>query len=209
VVVPTYETVDPVEALQRHLTEFFTGHVITEAPASTGPIESRIPGFFVYEVRPGPRFPGWTYVSAGCWQATANQERHGLEFVLSTRDSSARHVEIVTIAAYYHAGPGDQRLDWAHTVPIGEPWVPGGTCDAFLVSEPYAYGPDLERCAWSTGHLQILSLMPITDSERQFKAAHGVEELEQRLEDAAVDFLDPARPPGGLTAHMCKSRAHA
>jgi hypothetical protein len=35
--------------------------------------------------------------------------------------------------------------------------------------------------------------MPITAAERDFKIAQGQEALEQRLEDAAVDFLNPSR----------------
>ncbi len=95
--------------------------------------------------------------------------------------------------AYYNAGPESQRLDWGHTVPIGRPWR-GGQLDHFLVATPYAYGPDFETCQWSKGHARLLTLMPISASEREFKAAHGIEALEQKLEDAAVDFIDPTRP---------------
>lgn len=150
------------------------------------------PGFFVYQVEPGPRFEAWTYVTSGCWRATA-KHGHGLEFVLSAPDDDDRHVELLFMNAYYHAGQESQRLDIGHTVPIGESWVAGGELDHLLVSLPYAYGPDLEQLRWNTGHARLLSLMPITSAERDFKAAHGIEALEQRLEDAAVDFTDPTR----------------
>lgn len=93
----------------------------------------------------------------------------------------------------YHAGPESQRLDVGHTLPIGEPWFVPGALDHLLVSQPYAYGPDLEGLRWKTGQARLLSLMPITVAERDFKVAHGQEALEQRLEDAAVDFLNPSR----------------
>jgi hypothetical protein len=97
------------------------------------------------------------------------------------------------MTSYYHAGPEHQRLDVGHTVPIGEPWLAGGTLNHLLVSLPYAYGPDLEQLRWKTGHARTLSLLPITTAERDFKATFGAEALEQRLEHAAVDFLNPSR----------------
>lgn len=191
--MPDYQTRDPGEAFDHHVRTYFAGHEITSERWPVGPIESRIPGFFVYQVGPGPRFPGWSYLSSGCWRATA-QRGHGLEFVLSTNGADSRHVEVVTIAAFYHAGHKSQRLDIEHTVPIGESWVYPGTCDHFLVSLPYTYGPDLEQCSWETGHLRVLALMPITGAERSYKIEKGVESLEQRLEDAAIDFANPLRP---------------
>lgn len=43
-----------------------------------------------------------------------------------------------------------------HNMPIGEPWVPGSTCDHLLISLPYLHGPDLEHCTLPGGHARIL-----------------------------------------------------
>jgi len=190
--VPDYETSDAGDALGQHIRGFFAGHKIAKRTWPLVPIETRIPGFFVHEIEPGPRFPGWTYVSSGCWRATA-ENGHGLEFVLSARNADQRHLELVSMAGYYHAGPKSQRLDVGHTLPIGEPWSVPGSLDHLFVSQPYAYAPDLDGLRWQTGHARLLSLMPITAAERDFKIAHGQEALEQRLEDEAVDFLNPSR----------------
>jgi hypothetical protein len=80
-----------------------------------------------------------------------------------------------------------------HTVPIGEPWVPRSTCDHLLVSLPYPFGPDLELCDWDGDHARLLWLLPITEAERDIKAEHGLEALEQRFDDAAIKYWDPAR----------------
>lgn len=95
--------------------------------------------------------------------------------------------------AYYHTGPRDQRLDIGHTVPIGEPWMPGSLCTHLLISLPYAYGPNLEVCAWRSGHARLLSAIPITEAERNLKATAGLEALESLLEARAVNFTDPFR----------------
>lgn len=193
--LPEYETSDPGDALDRHVRSFFAGHPIDRRTWPIGPMESRIPGFFVYTVGPGPRFAGWTFVTAGCWRATA-EDGHGFEFTLSAPTPDDRHVEVLTMLVYYHSGGGPDRLDIGHMVALGDgPWLPGSSCDRLLVSLPYPYGPDLEHCSWATGHAQILWAMPITASERAYALAHGLEALEQKFDDAGVQFLDARRAP--------------
>ncbi|GAB2578126.1 suppressor of fused domain protein [Microlunatus antarcticus] len=190
--MPHYDVASWNHALERHVASYFGTHSISQERWPLGPVERRIPGFFVYKVGPGPRFSGWTFLTAGCWGATA-EAGHGLEFVLSTNADDLRHVEVLTMLAYYHAGPPDQRLDLGHTVPIGEAWTPGSACEYELIGLPYAYGPDLEVCAWLNGHIQVLAVQPITTAEREFKVEHGAEALEDRLEEAAVEFANPMR----------------
>jgi hypothetical protein len=62
-------------------------------------------------------------VSSGCWKAT-EENGHGVQIVLSARNADQRHVEVVFMTGYYHAGPESQRLDVGHTLPIGEPCWP-------------------------------------------------------------------------------------
>jgi hypothetical protein len=185
--------VRPDEAILAHLRRFFAGHDIQTVAWTVGPIEQRVPGFRVARIGPGPRLGLWSYVSLGCWRAT-HVDEHGLEFVIAATTDDPRLVELSAMNAYYHAGPPSQRLDLGHTVPIGEPWLEGSSCDHYVVSVPYPYGPALEQCEWKGGHARILWLMPITEAERDFKAANGLEALEARLEAAGVNFWDPARP---------------
>jgi hypothetical protein len=181
------------EATVAHVKAFFDGHSIRTREWPSGPVKTRVPGFEVYEAGPGPRFGGWSYVTTGCWDATARNE-HGGEFVLSASEPSLRHVELLTMVAYYHAGPEHQRLDLGHTLDIGVPWTKESLCTHLLISLPYFYGPEFEICAWPGGHARILAVQPITAAERAFKIEHGVEALEQRLEDAKATFASPYRP---------------
>lgn len=190
--MPEHDAEEPSLALALHVRSFFASHVISERRYAAGPIEQRAPGFRVSVVGPGPKFPRWTYVTSGSWAASSSGG-HGLEFVLSASADADRHIEVVAMAAYYHCGPESQRLDHGHTVPIGEGWTPGSPCDHLLVSLPYAYGPDLEVCAWRGGHARLLALLPITAAERALKQAEGLEALEARLEERAVDFSNPMR----------------
>lgn len=180
------------DAVANHQHKYFAGHVSVER-RWPGPIDQRAPGMRVHEFAPGPRTPAWTYASVGVWSATHTAEGHGLEFVMLAPGQYDRMVELVTLAAFFHAGPESQRLDLGHTVPIGEPWLPGSSCDHLLVSLPYTFGPELEWTEWEGGHARHLWLLPITEAERQFKVEFGQEALEQRLENAAVVPTDPQR----------------
>jgi hypothetical protein len=187
------DTTDPTAALDAHVHSHFAGHRVESLTWDSGPIYQRVPGFRVHAIAPGPRGSNaWTYVTAGCWQA-AHQDGHGLEFVLATRGFTMHAVELLARNAYFHAGPEDQRLDLGHTVNLGEPWLPGSACDHGLISLPYPWGPELERCDWVGGHARLLWLLPITEAERDFKVEHGLEALENRFQAARLDFLNPDR----------------
>jgi hypothetical protein len=62
------------------------------------------------------------------------------------------------------------------------------------VSLPYPLGSDFEVCAWTQGHARLLWLLPISKTERDFKANAGLEALETRFDEAEIDYLDPHRP---------------
>jgi hypothetical protein len=178
--------------LRDHLRARFPTQTLEVLPPAPGPIHRRVPDFHVLRLAPGLREGGWLYVSSGLWDATQHHG-HGLEFVLYAAEPSDQHVETVTMTAYYHAGGGADALDVGHTVPIGRPWLPGSDCDHLLVSLPYLWGPSLEECTFPEGHIRVLWLLPVTRAEKTFCHAHGLEALEQRLEDAGIEPTDPAR----------------
>lgn len=61
---------------------------------------------------PGPRLAFWTYLSIGAYQLREGE--HAQEFILVGEQEDPMHAAIVTIAAYYHSGPSDQRLSVGH-----------------------------------------------------------------------------------------------
>jgi hypothetical protein len=77
-------------------------------------------------------------------------------------------------------------------VNIGRPWVEGSTCTHGLVSLPYLDGPSMEWMREPA--VRFLWLIPITESERDFKAREGLGALEARFEAAGFDYLDLMRP---------------
>ncbi|WP_367325969.1 suppressor of fused domain protein [Streptomyces sp. HUAS ZL42] len=116
---------------------------------------------------------------------------HGLEFVMTAHVRDQRFIDLMAMIAYYHCG--GHRLDLEHSMPIGEPWVPGSTCDHLLISLPYLHGPDLEHCPLPGGHARILWTLPVTTAEIEFRRRHGHEALEQLFDEAEIIPTDPFR----------------
>ncbi len=100
-------------------------------------------------------------------------------------------VELLAMLTYYHH---NHHLDVGHTLPRGEPWVPGSTLDHVLLSLPYPLGEEFEICKRGEAHAHFTWALPITAAEREFKVNHGLEELEQRFDAAAIELWDERRP---------------
>ncbi|MFG2045096.1 suppressor of fused domain protein [Dactylosporangium sp. NPDC048998] len=179
------------QALLQHLHGRFPGRDVAVLAAAPGPIRDRVPTLHIFSL--APQEGGQLYATAGLWDAT-QMHGHGLEFVLYAPIAADEvHVETLTMIAYYHAAGHDHALDLGHTVPIGQPWIPGSACDHLLVSLPYPWGPKLETCAVPSGHIRVLWLLPITEAEKTFRHTHGLEALEQRFETAGINPTDSHR----------------
>lgn len=164
------------EAVEAHVRSFFAGHTV-------GVTESDVR---VLTVSPGPRVNSWSYVTVGC----SGEEHAGLrrEFVMLGQVRDERFVELVTMLAFYHRT--GHALDVGHSLPIGEPWLPGSRCDHLLISLPYAHGPALEH---APGGTRILWALPVTPEEIVYRREHGTEALEQLFDEHALLPTDPHR----------------
>lgn len=175
------------DAVVGHLETFFAGHPGKEERWSAGPL-AQDEDFIVMRYAPGPKTDLWTYCSVGASLPALGAQRHEF-FALSPR-SDIRLVELVTMVAHYHR---TEKLGPFHMFPIGEPWLDGASCDAFLVSLPYTFGPALERLDSESVTARFLWLLPITSAERQFAKTNGVDALEERFDKARLEYWDIAR----------------
>ncbi|MFF7459258.1 suppressor of fused domain protein [Kitasatospora sp. NPDC008115] len=169
-----------VAAVESHVRAFFEGH----------PVEAVEHDPRVLVVGPGPRGGGWTYVTTGCRSATAGQGQD-VEFVITAHVRDRRFVELLAVIARHHRG--GHRLGPEHSLPLGEPWVPGSACDHLLISLPYLYGPGLEHCPLPEGHARLLWALPVTAAEIGYRRRHGHDALERLFDEAAIVPTDPFR----------------
>lgn len=180
---------DTCGALEEHVRRFFAGQPVASFTWEAGPVRLVNPHFRVLRVEPVMQTGLWQYISVGGWAAT-EAGGGGLEFILSTATATPRAVELLAMSVYYHRGG---RLGCGHTVPIGEPWLPGSACDHLLITLPYPFGPGLQTCHVGDRHVDFLWLLPVTAAERAFKAANGLEALESRFEGAGLRYWDACR----------------
>ncbi|MET7641649.1 suppressor of fused domain protein [Streptomyces sp. NPDC005438] len=179
------------EAVEAHVRAFFDGHPLEVLHLDLGPgRREALPDLRVLAVGPGPRGDDWAYVTVGCC-AAPGEGGPGLEFVMTAPTRDQRFVDLMAMVAYYHCS--GHRLGLEHSMPIGEPWVPGSACDHLLVSLPHPYGPALERCPLPEGYARLLWTLPVTRAEIEYRREHGHEALERLFEQAPITPADPFR----------------
>lgn len=132
---------DVCGALEEHVRRYFAGRDIEALTWRAGPILEQNPHFRALQTAPATPADVWVYVSVGGWAATPDGA--GLEFLVCTAAPEDRAVDLLAMTVFYNRGG---RLGDGHTMPIGEPWLPGSTCDNLLVCPPYPFGPDLQTC---------------------------------------------------------------
>ncbi|MCC7000382.1 MAG: suppressor of fused domain protein [Deltaproteobacteria bacterium] len=173
-----------------HAETFWQGRRINKFSWDLGPIKDSIPGFVVGRVDQGGSDDAWNYFSIGA----CDVEREGRhEFVLASPVESPRHVETLAMVAHAYTDPR-QAVGLGRVLNLGQPWLEGSESAHLLVSVPYPFGPKLEWCRAPLGTIHYLWLLPITASEAAYCEQHGVEALEQRLEEREVNYLSPDRP---------------
>lgn len=163
------------------------GPVLDELRLARGPMPELDPEFCVHVFAPGAERAHWVYATCGM---SGDPERPSLELhmlVDARRDDEC--LEILTVTAWFHRVR--EPLCLHHTVWFGRPWIDGSRLAYGLLSIPYLT-PGVEVQSGSPEVLHLW-LLPITQAERELKMREGVEALEQRLEEAGIDFASPFR----------------
>jgi len=176
----------PHEEIEAHIRSFFEGHAVSRTAWLPGPAAKLWPNLYSLSIAPGPLYSGWIYFTVGASEVASPR----LEFFICSPYASGDAVELLSMVVYYHA---TEKLGLNHTLPVGRPWLPGASCDQFLVSLPYPFGQQLEAINTSIGEARALWLLPITSAERAFARQHGIEALEGLFDEHAINPLDVQR----------------
>lgn len=158
------------------------------SPFDQGPVSELPAGFEVLIFPPRSERSMWTYATVGMAQPG---DEDPIELHLFSPDRSEAITEILYAVAHYHRT--GTLLGLGDSVNFGRPWLPEATCDHGLISLPYLDGPVLEVGAIGGDTIHFYWLVPITAAEKAYKARHGLEALETRFEEGALDYLNPAR----------------
>lgn len=186
---------DRLAALERHVQEFWDGHIVQEATWQSGPILERVPHFSTRRVLPKRAGEAWVYVTVGCSLPDSDgSDDARTEFFLMSPVASEAHSETLAMVSHFHSFEA-HRLGIGSTINIGRPWMPDSPLDHLLVSLPYPYGPDLEWAPSEAGGARFLWLLPIHEREAAFVKRTSLEEFESLMDSAGANVLDPHRKP--------------
>ena len=181
---------DVQQRIRAHLRRVWSAHEYLEKSWPSGPILRTIPHFRVGVAL--SRSGGLNaYTTIGCFSIDQKAHTRHEFFILSPWESQD-HLETLAMLANYHAD-ARFRLGLGRVVGIGGPWMPGSLCDHFLISLPYTHGPNLEWLRLETICIRFLWALPITSREAAFAELHGFVALEEKFEEAGLDYLNPNR----------------
>lgn len=174
--------------LEHHLQTIWPESSIEAFEWSLGPIAASLPGFNVLRVGPAVKGQPWVYVSNGACKIESS-DRERCEFFITSPEESPSHIETLAMMANIHADPR-YRVHLGKVIDIGRPWVDGSEMQHLLVSLPFPYGPKFEYFLADGRTVRILWLLPISKDEAALALRAGVDALERRFDEVAIDYLD-------------------
>jgi hypothetical protein len=177
-----------LEQLKQHL-ETNWGKSTDMKGQISDPLKKMSEDFFVLEFTPSDKHSFWIYSTLGMSTDTPS---HLIELHVFSHKQDSALIELLTITASFHRN--NTSLGLHHTVNFGQPWQDDSTCSFGFISLPYMDGEALELFNFESGHLHNLWLLPITESERDYKMENGWDALEQQFEECGLDYLNPLRP---------------
>ncbi len=177
-------------AIRQHLKGFWPNSTLQSEKVPSGPIDKSIPGLEILRLSAQEANRPHIYVTNGCFMVEAAHVKR--EFFLISPKSTPEVTKMLIMLAHFHADPR-YRLDIGRIVGIGDPWISGSTCDHFLISLPYPYGPKLEWLKLDLNCIRFLWALPITPREAAFAELNGYQALEEQFDKAAIDCLNIAR----------------
>ena len=180
-----------VARLRAHLRAQWPHSAIDSFFWDAGPIDEALPDFRVWRITPAEASDAWIYVSEGAW-AVETAADYRIEFLLMAPEESPIHVETLAMVAHFHADTR-HRLDAGYTMNIGRGWTETATLTHLLVSVPYPIGPSFEFCKADSLTVRYLWLLPVTESEVQYRHREGLEALEALFDEKSIETLDPVR----------------
>jgi hypothetical protein len=151
-----------------------------------GPVGDLPPQFVVAELRRDP--DSWAYATVGL--SFAGRGRFEVFILSATQDR--KNVELLYALSHFHIT--GEPLGFGHTVNLGRSLVAESPLEYGLLSAPYMEPEGFDVLSLEAGEVWFAWLLPITEAERDFKIAQGIEALENALEAARVDYLNPFRP---------------
>jgi hypothetical protein len=155
---------------------------------SAGPIHQLPHSFSVLRFPPHGDRKMWTYATS-CMSIP--EDNKPIELHMFSPIQADEIVELLVVTAHYHRT--STKLDIGYSVNFGQPWLNESKCEYGLISLPYLDGPRLEKLQLGSRVLNFYWLIPVSNSEIEFKKKHGLEALELKFDQSRFDYVNPRR----------------
>jgi hypothetical protein len=148
-------------------------------------IRRNLPDLAIVRVAPPASGGPWIHLTAGA-SIDPMEDGYGLEFLLAAPADEPLAVKLLSMVVELQADPR-YPLHMGQVLEIGQPWLPGASCDHLLVTLPGAFDPELEWLTHGERRVRFVWLVPITAAEAAFGREKGFVALQERLGAAGVD----------------------
>ncbi len=156
-----------------------------------GGLVENIPGLGVVCVEAAEPGQALVYITAGA-SAEPMEDGYGIEFFVLAPADQPFAVKLVSMVAHLHADPR-YPMSLGQVLEIGQPWLPGASCDHLLVCLPDAFGPEFEWFSNTERTIRFIWLVPVTSAEAAFARDKGYVALQEKLGGAQVDLAELVR----------------
>jgi hypothetical protein len=147
--------------------------------------------FYILEFPPNKKHDMWIYCTVGMSMHRTDENLIEVFIFSSKKDNTL--VELLTLISSYHMNGAP--LNIHHTFNIGRPWLDNSLCDYGFISLPYLDGEQLEIFKFENNVIHCYWIIPITESEQEYKIEKGCDALEDLFEEKGIQYLNPSREP--------------
>lgn len=175
-------------ALEQHYDKVWHCKDMQKSFDANGRIVMVNPDFKVLEIMPSSKSSIWTYATVGM---AGKYGDAGIELHVFSDIKNPIWVGILESVAHFHLT--EARLSIGHTVNFGVGIVEDSNLTHGLISLPYLDGQNLELFSYGSQKISCLWLIPISQSELQYKKLYGLEALERIFEKTGFAYSDAKR----------------
>jgi hypothetical protein len=176
-----------LEIIKEHYNQYW-GNAPSVCYMNGGPLHQLPAGYHVLRYAPSTTNNAWVYATCGMSMPTNKSQ---IELHIYAPEKNDDLVEILSALCHYHNTGSSLGLN--HTVNFGQPWWPGSNCCYGLISAPYIEDPSFGAHLSNEIQTQFLWLIPITEREILYKKQNGIQSLEDKFEQTALNYIDPYR----------------
>ncbi|MGY8770553.1 MAG: suppressor of fused domain protein [Pirellulales bacterium] len=156
--------------------------------------DEKVPDVDIYQFSPTEERPYWTLITGGMsdlpqpgWNQELDWAAPRAELIFYAKEPQGWMFDVVKGLAGMPF-ENDSFLHWHHTIPNGKAMTPKPSeLSSFFIMPPYFEEENFDTLELDGDRVNILWLIPITESEREFAVIHGSPALEELFAEKGLN----------------------